>query len=117
MYRISIDEMKALEGSIAKWQDIMDGKGEDRGCSNCPLCQLAEQLASPETDQCEICIICIDTEADGCQNTPYLKYSVHRRLEHWGQNPDILCSTCKELACAERDYLIKLKQRCCIREE
>jgi len=31
---------QALEGSIAKWEAIVAGTGEDQGVCNCPLCRL-----------------------------------------------------------------------------
>ena len=30
--------LTALKGSIAKWEAIVAGTGEDRGTENCPLC-------------------------------------------------------------------------------
>lgn len=32
--------LKALKGSIRKWERICNGTGEDRGPRNCPLCEL-----------------------------------------------------------------------------
>ena len=112
MHEISAAEMEALKGSIAKWQGIVDGKVKDHACSNCPLCQVAFEIASPEIDQCFVCILHRDCNSEGCSNTPYIEFDNHRELEHNGINPDILCPTCIELARAERDFLIELKQRC-----
>jgi hypothetical protein len=32
------ETLTALHGSIAKWQAIADGTGQDKGIENCPLC-------------------------------------------------------------------------------
>ena len=60
----------ALELSIEKWQDIVDGKGEDEGTANCALCYLyASEL-------CEDCPVSEKTEGYiDCIGTPYDDYS------------------------------------------
>jgi hypothetical protein len=55
----------ALEGSVKKWQDIVDGVREDEGSDNCSLCSLFVK---------EACIGCPVYEYTGfkyCDGSPY----------------------------------------------
>lgn len=54
-----------LEVSIQKWQDIVDGEGEDLGELNCALCK-----TFPRQD-CRGCPIAEKTGKSGCDDTPY----------------------------------------------
>ena len=98
---------KALEGSIAKWQSIVDGTGLDEGTENCPLCQLYYVRNSRS---CGSCPVEADTEVDGCNGTPYEGWIDHHAECHPGQSsigrrviPG--CDQCLSLAKAELDYL------------
>lgn len=61
------DTLKALKGSVRKWERIVDGRGADNGTYNCPLCKmflLGEMR----------CAGCPVKEASGqsyCRGTPY----------------------------------------------
>ena len=57
----------ALQGSIKKWEEIVNGTGADLGCSNCPLCQmfLVGSLS------CDGCPIAEYTNSHHCLNSPY----------------------------------------------
>jgi hypothetical protein len=79
---------KALEGSIKKWQMIVDGTGEDHGSKNCPLCAMFLGTGS-----CRGCPIFEKTKLSLCWNTPYVKYTI-------GDN---------KAAQAELDFLISLR--------
>ena len=57
-----------LELSIQKWQDIVDGKGQDEGDLNCALCE----EYSPK--DCEGCPIREKTGKSDCADTPYFGY-------------------------------------------
>ena len=65
-----------LELSIEKWQDIVDGKGEDLQYANCALCEADEQALAKTNDEkeCEGCIVCKKTGSPNCWATPYLDY-------------------------------------------
>ena len=54
-----------LELSIQKWQDIVDGKGQDFGYDNCALCEVYR----PFSIGCSRCVI-----GKNCLYTPYLEY-------------------------------------------
>lgn len=65
--------LKALKGSIAKWEAILAGTGEDDGPDNCPLCQL---FNTPQTkdDFCKGCPVREATSQRFCHGTPYEDY-------------------------------------------
>lgn len=57
--------LKALHGSIAKWEGIVAGTMDDRGEDNCPLCKLFLKK------NCEGCPVFEKTLEEGCHGTPY----------------------------------------------
>lgn len=57
-----------LELSIEKWQDIVDGKGEDQSSLNCALCETTPIDAE---DECNGCIVKETTGEPNCLGTPY----------------------------------------------
>ncbi len=59
--------LRALKGSIKKWENIVLGKGVDMGTSNCPLC--AEFWN--KTGSCSGCPVSEKTGKTGCLGTPY----------------------------------------------
>lgn len=61
-----------LELSIQKWQDIVDGKGEDDGSENCALCEVYD---------CSNCIITKEWETR-CSRTPYAEYKTYPTREN-----------------------------------
>ena len=63
--------LKALEGSIKKWEKIVDGTGYDRGGENCPLCKL---FLHSGTFDCGGCPVYQKTRKMGCDGTPYLDF-------------------------------------------
>lgn len=68
--RMKAETLKALRGSIAKWEGVVAGTIEDKGPSNCPLCQLFI-----DNDDCAGCPVAAFTGEDGCGDTPYEDYS------------------------------------------
>lgn len=58
--------LKALRGSIKKWQGIRAGTMEDLGADNCPLCKL---FLSRE--YCSGCPVAGKTGQDSCNGSPY----------------------------------------------
>lgn len=60
--------LKALKGSIKKWEAIVAGTGEDHGNENCPLCQ--EFFAQ----ECQGCPVASDTGETHCGGTPYWEW-------------------------------------------
>ena len=62
--------LEALHGSIRKWELIVEGKGEDKGSDNCPLCGLFI------TNGCEGCPVRETTDLPGCLGTPYQEWGI-----------------------------------------
>lgn len=56
---------EALEGSIKKWEAIVDGSGIDAGPQNCPLCQMFW------AGGCRGCPVFDVTDEKDCYGTPY----------------------------------------------
>lgn len=100
--------LKALEGSILKWDKIVDStKGIDDGTANCPLCQTF--------DSCNDCLIdkySKDSYSAGCGGTPYSKWEDHQKKIHRGKYPPYSrapkCRTCLKLAKEELNFLCGL---------
>lgn len=61
--------LKALKGSILKWENIILGKTYDRGVINCPLCKLYNNYKNNYS--CEGCPVSKRTGKRGCMGTPY----------------------------------------------
>jgi len=62
--------LDAINGSIAKWEAIVAGTGEDRGEGNCPLCHAFYSL----DDSCDRCPIAKKVGDSFCESTPYTKW-------------------------------------------
>jgi len=87
--------LTALQGSIQKWQNIVDGTGKDEGPENCPLCQL---FYTPQTlYDCEGCPVREKTGKRYCEGSPY---------QAWSDNEDASKNT--ELALNELNFLKSL---------
>jgi len=97
--------LKALDGSILKWKRIeRSTEAEDRGSSNCPLCQLGV---------CFDCPIMAHVGAPGCVSTPYEAWVRHQRLAHkrkrFRYHREPHCKECLRLARLEREFLERIK--------
>ena len=64
--------LKALRGSIRKWEHIATGHETDKGSTNCPLCQ--EFMYRNRT--CHGCPVSERTSKASCSDTPYDKFQV-----------------------------------------
>jgi len=95
----------ALEGSIAKWQAIVDGNGEDRGARNCPLCQAF--LTNADGSLCTGCPVYKVTGRTSCSASPYAEWDDHLD-EHESFPRRVRCPECKKLAQAELSFLQSL---------
>ena len=89
--------LTALRGSIAKWEAIVAGTGEDLGYKNCPLC--AEFW---DDGVCSGCPVSDATGEAGCAGTPYDDYLDHEK----GAGLDSLDA--HETAVRMRDFLVGL---------
>ena len=62
--------LKALRGSIKKWEGIVAGKVVDRGADNCPLCVKFVL----KTRTCSGCPVSEKTGAPGCKQSPWERW-------------------------------------------
>lgn len=91
--------LKALRGSIAKWEKIVSGDAEDMGAENCPLCKLFVE------DFCDGCPVRKESGVPGCIQTPWHRWAkAQNQRFHWTANT----KRRKKLAQAELDYLKSL---------
>ena len=70
---MEVETLTALQGSIAKWEAIVDGTGFDSGPENCPLCQRFRD-GSGQRVSCKGCPVAEHTGQTGCQGSPYDEY-------------------------------------------
>lgn len=91
---LSKRQIKALDGSIKKWRDIVDRAGIDNGGNNCPCCKLYHN------NHCVLCPIKIYTGYKYCLGTPYYDFAYN----------SVVNEKSKKLAQAELDFLIEVKQ-------
>lgn len=69
------ETLKALRGSIAKWESIVVGLAEDEGPQNCPLCLKFNAFVNPNVPRgCHGCPVRAKSGESGCKNTPYESY-------------------------------------------
>ena len=97
-------KLKALQGSIEKWEKIVDGTGLDFSSENCPLCQIYYY--------CRSCPIEQTTGKRECGGTPWYDWNLHHFEKHRDSCPHISqtieCPTCKKLAKKELAFLKSL---------
>ena len=95
--------LKALKGSIEKWEMIVAGAGIDDGDKNCPLCKLFSDK------NCHDCPVFEKVNAMGCHNTPYDEWESHHENKHEEKRMrKVHCPTCKKLARKELNFLKSL---------
>jgi hypothetical protein len=100
--------LRALRGSIRKWEAIVARTGVDEGSMNCPLC-----AAYIDAD-CRSCPVLAKTHRQLCDGTPYRAFRKHQFVvhhaggfaRHWESVPG--CGTCTRLANAELKFLKSL---------
>ena len=96
---------EALEGSIKKWEKIVQGNEEDDGIANCPLCTLFHAGA------CKKCPVQLTTKAFGCGASPHEKWMKHQEEVHWLlPKRRAACRECQDLAQQEVDFLKSLRE-------
>ena len=95
------ETLKALKGSIRKWEKIVDGVGVDLGSENCPLCYL---YLDSKLD-CKGCPV-----GKHCLDTVFGDWVLHHVRKHPNKPLQIIgkCRTCKKLARKELEFLQSL---------
>jgi hypothetical protein len=71
---MNAETLKALKGSIKKWEKIVAGTGMDEGTANCPLCQLFFYPRGLFGKPCAGCPVSEKTGWSYCTGTPYHEY-------------------------------------------
>ena len=110
------ETLKALEGSIKKWEKIVESTEEkDRGVENCPLCRLFYNDFSEDED-CMGCPVKEKTGMYGCIGSPYQDWKNHYKNSHGvefgeGTSRHKDCPECLRLAKAELEFLRGLLPR------
>jgi len=66
--------IKAIEGSIAKWDLIAQGIGINQGGYNCPLCKMFSDLNYENLGVCDNCPVYLKTGFIQCFRTPYYDF-------------------------------------------
>lgn len=101
--------LKALKGSIKKWEKIVAGTGVDLGYKNCDLCKMDPSFG------CDNCPVGQYGRLDRwqCRHTPWPDWARHHEDKHGADpfgpiNYRVLCPTCKRLAEKELAFLKKL---------
>jgi len=116
--------LSALYGSISKWQGIVDGRIENRGASNCPLCaefidgdhRVGDANGSGAVakrtlrSHCDGCPVAERTGHVFCKRTPYSEYALLE--DEIEDNPDNATeyhyNELSRLARAELAFLVSL---------
>jgi len=96
-----------INGSIKKWEAIVDGTGHDLQGENCPLCAEFGGLT-----RCHGCPIKEKTSHKQCRTTPYADFIYHWSDAHkdYCNGPRrVVCRTCQSHAQAEVDFLVALR--------
>lgn len=102
------ETLEALRGSIAKWEAIAAGHGEERGTENCPLCAKFYRFS------CRGCPVSCETGEAYCNGSPYDEWSdlLPEEVERQGLWPNVIYKARTEHARAvaqkEVDFLKSL---------
>lgn len=105
------ETLAALQGSIKKWEGVVNGTIQDLGCNNCALCirfssgvcQTGEE--PEEVDDAETCPVKLHTGLESCAGTPYVQWA-HQVIPYGGREAHN--EEDKNLAQAEVDFLKSL---------
>jgi hypothetical protein len=101
---VNAETLKALKGSIEKWERIVDGTGKDYGTKNCPLCEMFDTVVG--------CHPCPVGSCYGNPNSYYPEWKEHQMRKHnkpqFSYPLEVECSTCKRIAKAELRFLKSL---------
>lgn len=94
--------LQALKGSIRKWKLIVDGKGDDNGTHNCPLCRRYFKVT------CEGCPVAAASNCYDCNNTPYNLWAILHNAKGLKRPFKVFDVTTRNAAKAELAFLKSL---------
>ena len=104
---MSPEIIKALKGSIKKWERIAAGEGEDGGWHDCDLCLYSYNQHGFLS--CTDCPVYADTGEWACRGTPQEEWEQHYDDMHPTESKrKVHCPECKRWAEAEVGYLKSL---------
>lgn len=87
--------LKALKGSIRKWEQIVEGTGIDKGPYNCPLCMKFNSVfVSAYQENCKGCPVAERSGRSACLGTPY---------EAWDARDESLDGSPENISLAEEE--------------
>jgi hypothetical protein len=104
---MTMDEatLRQLNGSIDKWQRIVDGVERDRGAGNCPLCDMFNTSLG---GGCGVCPVNIASGDRMCGNTPWTDWREHQYGHKGAPYWNVKCNECLRLAENELEFLKSL---------
>lgn len=109
---ISKGWLKALKGSIKKWERIVNGSGVDKLQENCALCIYCEKHIDRggSLSVCAGCPIQRYTGRGLCERTPWYRWYSYYFQQNTtiGQYAKVFDEKSKQLAQAELDFLKSL---------
>lgn len=94
--------LKALQGSIRKWDGIVEGIIRDKGTKNCPLCTLFYDSNIATDTNCLGCPVATRTGEPMCFDTPYYGFPGLSNAG-WAESKEA-----KSAARAEHKFLVEL---------
>lgn len=108
--------LTALQGSIAKWEAIVNGVGHDDKADNCPLCKVFIDICGGEDDPawsqmgCFGCPVAERVKQGGCVGTAWFNWDeyMHNRGRLMGDSRVVFDDISKSLAQTELDFLRSL---------
>lgn len=89
---MSPETLKALNGSIKKWESIVHGIGTDEGAKNCPLCTMylsngGNGAFEFSEEECLGCPVAEEVDSRGCVGTPYTDWTQYLRYHQYSGYP------------------------------
>ena len=72
--------LKAIDGSIDKWEGIVYHNNKELGAFDCPLCTIFNSPSLGSSVNCIGCPICKHKKYQYCQNTPYSRYLNYKEI-------------------------------------
>ena len=98
------ETLAALQGSIEKWEKVVDGTGTEDSYRNCPLCQ-----AFIDNVKCHGCPVNDHNDGNSCTNDEMIAWGKHIDDHIWSDDGfRVQCPECIRLAQAELDFLKSL---------
>ena len=99
---VTMNNIRIMEASVAKWNRIIAGRRSDGGVLDCPPCRIYYMLV------CTGCPIAQYTDKKFCRGSPYGRWYWHQINVHDKIRKKVYCPECLELARDMRDFMIEI---------